>query len=239
MHHGNFSAEDKEKCLLTINQRLEQGHENLKNAKCLILTFGTAWTFVNKVNKKVVSNCHKLPSENFERLLLESSAIVKSYEIIFNSLNEFNPNLKIILTVSPVRHLADTAEGNQLSKAILVVAANELCKKGNATYFPAYEIMLDDLRDYRFYDTDMVHPSQQAVDYIFEKFDSSYFNAETKNINSEVSPIITAFNHRPVNIHSGTFINFVNKNLEKIAELENKYPFLDFTLEKGHFKKYK
>jgi hypothetical protein len=239
MHHSRFSNKNKEKCLFEINQRLEEGHENLKNSEYLIITFGTSWVFENKANKQIVSNCHKLPAKNFERQLIESSTIVKIYEKIFKSLKDFNPNLKIILTLSPVRHLSDTAEGNQLSKAILIVALHELCKKGVATYFPAYEIMLDDLRDYRFYNTDMLHPSQQAVDYIFEKFGSSYFNAETGKINSEVSSILSAYNHRPVNLHSTTFKNFVGQNLEKVAKLENKYPFLDFSVEKEHFGKYK
>jgi len=239
MHHSRFSSEEKEKCLSEINRRLEKGHENLRNAKFLILTFGTAWVFVNKENKKIVSNCHKLSAINFERQLLDSSTIVKDFENIFNSLKDFNPNLKIILTVSPVRHLSDTAEGNQLSKSILIVAVQKLCKNGLAFYFPAYELMLDDLRDYRFYDTDMVHPSQQAIDYIFEKFGNSYFNTETKNINSEVASILTAVNHRLANIHSNESRTFITRNLEKVAILENKYPFLDFALEKEHFRKLK
>jgi hypothetical protein len=238
MHHSKFSFPDKKICLQQINNRLTNSFEFIRKARFLILTFGTSWVYYHIQSDKPVSNCHKMPSNIFSRRLLEIDAIVDSYENLFNSLKEINKNLNIILTVSPVRHLRDGAEENQLSKAVLLVAVQTLCRKGYASYFPAYEIVLDDLRDYRFYDTDMVHPSRQAIEYIFEKFSNSWLNDDTKKLNIEIRDIIKAFEHRPINEHSESAKKFAKQFLEKISKLEKHYPYLDFSEEKKHFEKF-
>lgn len=238
MHHSKFSSPDKNICLRQINERFNYSSEFLKKTECLIITFGTAWIFYHLQSKQVVSNCHKLPANNFERQLLSSEKIVHLFESIIKSLKNINPKLKILFTVSPVRHLKDKAEGNQLSKAKLVVAVHELCNKGYGCYFPAYEIMLDDLRDYRFYNTDMVHPSDQAIDYIFEKFANSWFNEDTQKLNTEITGITNAVNHRPMNPQAVSFKNFAGQILDKIELLEKQHPFLNFAEEKEYFENF-
>jgi hypothetical protein len=237
-HHSRFSSEDKEKCLHLMNSRIESSSNYLKNVRFLFITFGTAWVYNNIANGQPVSNCHKLPARNFERRILKVDEIVQDYCSLIQSIRVFNPDLKIIFTISPVRHLKERAEGNQISKSVLRLGVSELCNKGYGTYFPAYEIMLDDLRDYRFYDNDMVHPSQQAVDYIFEKFANAYFNDETKNLNKDIGEISDAFNHRPFNSFSAKFIEFAKANLEKIEKLEKENELLDFSEEKNYFSRF-
>ena len=237
MHHSRFSLPDKKKCLQQINKRLEFSVEFIKNAHALILTFGTAWVFYHALTDQPVSNCHKMSSNNFNRRLLDPGYIIKDYEKLFSSLKNLNKNLNIILTVSPVRHLKDGATENQLSKAILLMAVHELCSKGYATYFPAYEIVLDDLRDYRFYDADMVHPSDQAIEYIFEKFSNSWLSEDAKKLNVQITEIVKAAEHRPINQYSKSFKTFAKNYFNKIAILEKQHPYLDFSEEKKHFEK--
>jgi hypothetical protein len=238
MHHSKFSSTDKRKCLAQMNDRIKFSAKFIQEADYLILTFGTSWVFYHAETKQPVSNCHKLPSRVFERKILSPHDVVSYCKGLFLKLRTINPNLKIILTVSPVRHLKDGAEANLLSKSILLVAVHELCQLGYASYFPAYEIMLDDLRDYRFYDTDMVHPSPLAVEYIFEKFGNSFFNEEKQQINKDIIPIMNASKHRPDNPDSNAHKVFVKQILEKISLLENSFPCLDFTEEKSMFQKY-
>ena len=234
MHHSQFSASNKETCLNQINERLGISSEYIKKAKFLILTFGTAWVFYQKENDKPVNNCHKLPGSQFNRRLLNVNDIVERYTKLFSTIKKIIPHIKIILTVSPVRHLADGAEDNQISKSILRLAANELCKTSMANYFPAYEIMLDDLRDYRFYAEDMVHPSGLAIDYIFNKFAETCFSKETVKLNSDISGIINACGHKLFNPKSEQSKAFASKILQSISILEQKANF-DFTTEKAYF----
>ena len=231
MHHSRFSSPDKNLCLQQINERITNSSEGIEKLDFLIITFGTVWTFFNINDGEPVSNCHKLPARNFERRLLEIPTIVETYKHLFLKLKEKNSGLKIILTVSPVRHLGDGAHENQVSKSILLLAVHELCKLQNTEYFPAYEIMLDDLRDYRFYKSDLAHPSDEAVEYIFEKFSNAYFSNETLKLNNEIESIIAASKHRPVNCNSGSFQQFKKNTLEKISLLRKPYPMLDFSEE--------
>ena len=232
MHHSNFSAVNKETCLDQINKRLQEANAHIRKTEYLILTFGTAWVFFHKANNIVVSNCHKVPASHFTQQILSVSEIAENFKSIITELKTINPNLKIIFTLSPVRHLKDGAEGNQVSKAILRLAIHELCSLNMGTYFPAYEIMLDDLRDYRFYNTDMVHPSEQATDYIFEKFASLYFSSETLKLNAEIKSIQTASKHRPFSLESTSHKTFAKNILHKIELIEKKYGHIDFCSEK-------
>jgi hypothetical protein len=237
MHHSRFSFPDKRICLQQINKRLELSTEFIRSAHTLILTFGTAWVFYHELTNQPVANCHKMPSGNFNRRILDIDSVVNDYENLFSSLKKLNEKLNIILTVSPVRHLKDGAEENQLSKSILLVAVHELCRKGYATYFPAYEIVLDDLRDYRFYESDMVHPSDQAIEYIFEKFSNSWLNEDAIKLNVQIMDIKKATRHHPIFPDSKSFQTFSKNYLKKIAALEKQYSFLDFSDEKKYFEK--
>lgn len=166
-HHSSFSRTTPEEFLENANRALEQASDFLRQADTVIITLGTAWVYRNIQSGNVVSNCHKRLAKEFSRSLLSVGQCKETLLGIADSL----PDKNIIFTVSPIRHLKETLHGNQISKATLLLAIEEvLGEKGNCTYFPSYEIMMDDLRDYRFYAEDMLHPSPLAVKYIFEKF---------------------------------------------------------------------
>lgn len=231
MHHSRFSSPDKWVCLDNINSRLILSANALQKAEIIIFTFGTAWVYKLKESGSIVANCHKLPASSFERYMLSVDEIINEYGILVERLRAINPNVKIIFTVSPVRHLKDTAHGNQVSKSILLLAVNQLCQQLNAYYFPAYEIMLDDLRDYRYYDNDMVHPSALAIEYIFNKFGNTFFNAVTQEINQEINNIHTALNHKVINPQSVAYKVFSKSTRDKIIKLTEKHNYLDLSRE--------
>lgn len=181
-HHSRFSADTQQECLDKINAATALAAEKLKSASTLIITFGTAFIFRHKETNQVVANCHKLHPDTFTRERLSATQIHGLWKKMIRELLARNPEMKIIFTVSPIRHLADGAHGNQLSKATLLLAVERLAEDfpENVVYFPAYEIMMDDLRDYRFYAADMVHPSEVAVDYIYSLFSASVMTDETR-----------------------------------------------------------
>lgn len=187
-HHGSFSRATKEECLEVCNSRLHQAHQALKDARLLMVTFGSAWVY-ELSGQRVVANCHKLPQENFVRRRMSVEDIVALWRPLLDEIHTCYPALHILFTVSPIRHIGDGMHGNQLSKSTLLLAVDELVDKELPTtkskkkgvkvaepdhavtvYFPSYEIVLDELRDYRFYDPDMVHPSPLAVDVVWERF---------------------------------------------------------------------
>ena len=171
-HHGDFSSPDQAECLSRINDRLERARRQLAAADALIITWGTAWVYDHLRSGVTVANCHKLPPQEFKRRRLDIDEIVEEYSRLLVRIREAVPSIRVIFTVSPIRHLKDGAHGNLISKATLLLAEEEICGMfpGQCEYFPAYEIMMDELRDYRFYAEDMVHPSAQAVNYIWERF---------------------------------------------------------------------
>ena len=174
-HHGSFSRPTQEECLATCNNRIHQAHAALKEASLLMVTFGTAWVFEHK--GMVVANCHKLPPQQFVRRRMSVDEVVSIWHPLLKELHAHYPTLNILFTVSPIRHMADGAHGNQLSKATLLLAVDELLSSLTShlspCYFPAYEIVLDELRDYRFYGPDMSHPTPLAVDVVWERFQSA------------------------------------------------------------------
>ena len=175
-HHGQFSMPDQKDTLKKINERLEEGHHFLKNANRLIVTLGTANVFVYKKSGEIVANCHKLPGNEFERKRLKVETIVKKLSPIFSKLKTEKPGLHIITTVSPIRHIRDGLVENQRSKATLLLALDQICADLEFVhYFPSYEILLDDLRDYRFYEADMIHPNEVALNYIWDIFKTAFF----------------------------------------------------------------
>lgn len=170
-HHGSFSRPAKDETLEVCNSRIHQAHLALKEARLLMVTFGTAWVYERE--GCVVANCHKLPAQQFVRRMMSVDEIVAIWRPLLNKLSTFNPNLFTLFTVSPIRHMADGAHGNQLSKSTLLLAIDQLLTSNSSRlteYFPAYEIVLDELRDYRFFGPDMTHPSPLAVDVVYDRF---------------------------------------------------------------------
>ncbi|MCB2197182.1 MAG: GSCFA domain-containing protein [Bacteroidetes bacterium] len=228
-HDTEFSNTDKQECLNNINTRLNAARGQFENANYLIITFGTAWVYEYLKTEKVVSNCHKIPAKEFTRYKLGVEDIFVQWAKLLNRIEDYNPDLKVIFTVSPVRHWKDGAVQNQLSKSTLILAIHQLKKIfDNVEYFPAYEIMMDDLRDYRFYADDMLHPSSVAVEYIWQFFKDTYLEKETNEISKEVQKIILAENHRPLNPNTEKHKKFLLSLKDQKEKLTNKYPFLHF-----------
>jgi len=209
------------KVLEKINNKSKEASAFLANSSYLFITFGTARIYRFKETGLIVSNCHKLPASMFESELLTVNEIVKLWADQIEKLNSLLPDLKIVFTISPVRHWKDGAHGNQVSKAVLFLSIEELLKQfPDCQYFPAYELVMDDLRDYRFYDDDMLHPSAMAINYIWGAFCKCYIDNRTRNIWNEVVKITKACRHR-VNTDSGSGIKiFAEKMLSQISDIE-------------------
>ncbi len=235
-HHTSFSHADEGICLKQINDEMINSSEFLKNTDFLFITFGTARVYEYKKTKQIVSNCHKIPANEFDHKLLSTNQIVEIYERLIKRLTEINKNIKIVFTVSPIRHWKDGATGNLISKSILIVSIHQLLEKfKNISYFPAYEIMMDDLRDYRFYEADMIHLNDVAVEYIWKIFSDTYMPDTTLQTIKDLEKLLEAIRHKPIDRESTQFKIFVNKNIEKIINLQKKYPFLNFKSELEYF----
>ena len=235
-HYTDFSSDDSNKLLDKINERNEEAFTFLKKASFLFITFGTARVYRFKKTGALVSNCHKIPNNNFDSELLSVESIVNKWNTALDELSAFNPKLKIIFTISPVRHWKDGAYGNQLSKSVLFLAIDELMKhKTKPSYFPAYEIQMDDLRDYRFYADDMLHPSSAAVDYIWEKFSEIYFDKQTIELQLSVRKITKAVEHKIMTDSEIKKKLFVEKILKQINDITKKTDLIDFSSEIDYF----
>ena len=233
-HHSRFSAETEEACLRIINERLEASARFLRDSKRLIITFGTAWVYRLKDTGEIVANCHKMPEKMFVRSRLTIGEIVGIFNDVLEDLWLYFPDVTVLFTVSPIRHWKDGAHGNQLSKATLLLAIDELTRRypSQTAYFPAYEIMMDELRDYRFYADDMLHPSEAAIGYIWEQFRHYAFSAETENAFAACEAIAKAIRHRPFNPQSEAYRQFILQTLLKMERLNEKFPFFDFSKER-------
>ncbi len=240
-HHSRFAELSSGLFLKNANKKLEEASGFLKTTDFLILTFGTSWIYRLKESGTVVSNCHKLPGNLFIRERLSIEGIVETYTNLIRRLSEVNPGIKIIFTVSPIRHWKDGVHENQLSKSTLLLAIErlQLLFPANTFYFPAYEIVLDELRDYRFYREDMIHPNETAIGYIWERFSDCFCGKETVKKLSEIEKLISAAQHRPFNSESKAFQEFILKNLKTLDNLEKKYPHLDFRKERTYFESLK
>lgn len=228
-HHGDFSSTDPEKTLQQIRTRMMFASKRLKEAHWLIITFGTARVYRRKETGEIVGNCHKYPHKEFEQELLSVECIVQTYIALIEKLRRKNPHLKILFTVSPIRHTKDGMHGNQISKATLLLAVEALCKQvAEVYYFPAYELVLDELRDYRFYAEDLVHPSSQAVEYVWNQFCACCFTEETLSVLVSIEEINKALSHKPFYPSSATYQHFLSQIWDKIQALKQKMPYLDF-----------
>ncbi|HEX2968490.1 MAG TPA: GSCFA domain-containing protein [Bacteroidales bacterium] len=236
LHYTDFTSDDPSILLERINARSAEALRFLKQSHFLFVTFGTARVFRLKETGRIVSNCHKLPPSYFERELLDVDYIVSSWNKQLDELQAVFPDLKVIFTISPVRHWKDGAHGNQVSKSVLFLAVEELLKHSSSPlYFPAYEIIMDDLRDYRFYKEDMIHPSEVAVGYIWDAFCRSYLDDITISALKEVSKISEAMKHRIREENSPATKEFARNMLNRISQVNEKYPYIDFSREKIYF----
>ena len=233
MHHGVFSSPTPTGALESINRRLDETRALLPKLDELILTWGSAWVYEDRQTGRIVGNCHKLPERCFTRRRLSVDEIVADYADLLLALRGVCPKLKILLTVSPIRHIRDGLHDNQLSKATLLLAVDALKARfpEEVFYFPAYEIVLDELRDYRFYAPDMVHPSEVAVDYVWERFCSSCLSEESIRVMEECGQIRKSLEHKPFRPDSEAYKSFLEQIVLKINRLKEKYPYLDFEKE--------
>lgn len=231
-HHSSFSSSSKEEVLKRVNSELENGKIFLQNTDRAIITLGTARIYEYKKTGQAVSNCHKLPASEFTHRLMSVSECYDSLYSAIRRLRKLNPELKVIFTVSPIRHIKDGAHGNQLSKSTLLLAVNTLCQNyGDVAYFPSYEIMMDELRDYRYYADDMLHPSDLAIEYIWEKFSAVIFDDEAHQVMPELEKILSAKDHRPFNPNGEEYKSFKAALLNKAKTLKKRYPFLNLVEE--------
>lgn len=226
--HSSLSCSSPEEATTMMQEALRIGRKAIQESDLVIVTLGTAWAYTLIETGNVVANCHKQPAALFERKLLTISEITDALEHIV----EHAPR-RVLLTISPVRHIGEGVEDNSLSKALLRVAVNEIVLKhrDRVAYFPAYEIMMDDLRDYRFYDSDMVHPSELAIGYIADKFFDAALSKEAKALKLRVNKIVQATEHRPFNPTSEAYRRFVEQQLAAISAIEG----VDLSKEKSYF----
>jgi hypothetical protein len=228
-HHSSISEENKKAFLKKINTITEETHQSLMSADYLIITFGSAYVFEHTKLKHVVANCHKQDSTLFQKKLLEPEEIIKPFSGFISEIKKRNSRIKIIFTVSPVKYLKDGVEQNNLSKSTLILSVNKLVSQNkDCFYFPAYELVNDDLRDYRFYKEDLAHPNKQAIDYVWKKFAITYFNEKTLELNEYICKLNLVLEHKPMNSHkteAAKLEEYIEKQKKQIMKLD---PTIEF-----------
>lgn len=230
--HSDLSNSNKEDLLASLNALIKSTNQHITESTHIIITYGTSWIYRNIESNFIVANCHKVPQKQFKKELLSIGEIEESITNTVKLLHAVNPDCNIIFTVSPVRHIKDGFVENQWSKSNLIsaihsVLATEECKM-NTEYFPSYEIMMDELRDYRFYAEDMLHPNQVAIDYIWKCFKETTISETAFNVMDEVEGIQKSLSHKPFNPNSESHLKFESKVREKITKLESEYSFMKF-----------
>ena len=240
LHHSNFSRGSKEQLIEGINERLQKAHNAFATCDVIIITLGTAYAYTRNSDNSVAGNCHKLPGNCFTRSLLGIEEICDKLQAVMRRIIAINPGVKFMFTVSPIRHLRDGAHDNQKSKATLLLAIDRIsgAMPQNTTYFPSYEIMMDELRDYRFYADDMAHPSTLAVEYIWERFMQTALSCATLDAIKRIEHITAAAEHRPFNPESEAHRAFCRKMLTECELLQNEIPDICLDEEKEYFKTY-
>lgn len=237
--HSELASLDKNEFLQKLNTALQNLREALFSATHIIFTFGTAWVYrhlgasapLSHPKNQIVANCHKLPQQNFKKELLSIEEISQSLQNISNKILDVNPNATIINTVSPVRHIKDGFIENSLSKAHLISAIHQslsLRAQSRSFYFPSFEIMMDELRDYRFYAEDMIHPNKTAVEIIWQKFSEVWISPQTHSTQKEIASIQNGLKHRPFNPESAEHLQFSEKLQQKINSLQEQFPHFQF-----------
>lgn len=234
-HHTRFSSISKDACLDGINQSQRAAHKFLKDADWLLLTLGSAFVYELE-QKRVVANCHKVPTDKFNKRLLSVEEVVTTLDGFIYRVKKFNPRLNIIFTISPVRHLRDGFVENNRSKSTLINAVHHMVDKFEGLfYFPAYELIIDDLRDYRFFAEDMVHPNYAATNYVWEKFVSCCIAEPSQQLMKAIKEVNAARKHKAFNPASAAHKRFLQTNLEKAKKLVEEHSYLDLDDEIRYF----
>jgi hypothetical protein len=232
--HSKLSDSNPERAAVKMNQAIEKTHAFLKEANWLIITLGTSFVYENQ-EETIVANCHKVPASSFKKRLLSIQEVDEGFQNLYKNLKKYNPSLKIIFMISPVRHLRDGFVENNRSKAILHYVIGNIVNLQDVFYFPSFELIIDDLRDYRFYAEDMVHPNYQATQYVWEKFSISCIDGKTRELMKELDQLNTAMKHKPVHPDTIEHIKFREK-FKVIAEgLKQRLPTLNWEKEIAHF----
>jgi hypothetical protein len=236
-HHGLYSGMNQQSVLDKINQSQQAAHSFLKKADWLIITLGSAFAYLLKEQNKMVANCHRAPATWFTKKLLSVEEILAVLDEAMHRLFDINSQLQIVYTISPVRHIRDGVIENNRSKARLIEVAHQLVSKFNRTYyFPAYELVIDILRDYRFYDKDLVHPNYMATNYVVEHFMEYYVHPDARMLAEEIRKLQISRRHRALHPETEAHRRFLKEQYNKTIELAGKYPFLNFETELKHFK---
>lgn len=227
--HSELSSSDKESFIIKLNQIIEQFYLQISEATHFIITYGTSWVYREKEHFEIVANCHKIPQKQFDKDLLSMETIERAIHNTIGLIQKINPTSTFIFTISPVRHIKDGFVENQISKAHLISALHSsISQLPTSTYFPSYEIMMDDLRDYRFYAEDMLHPNQTAIDYIWKLFAEAHFSAEIFSTMNAIENIQKSLNHRPFDPNGKDHQKFLSQLQDKIKSVEEKFPHIRF-----------
>ncbi len=235
-HHSRFSNVKKSECLHQINAEINTGYNYLNSADWLIITLGSSFVYQHLQTNRLVANCHKISQKQFSKQLLSTTKTVLLFEELINQLKEKNKDLKIVFTISPVRYIRDGVVENNLSKARLIDAVHTLVNRySHCFYFPAYELIMDDLRDYRFFKDDLVHPTEQAIQYVFDKFIDASVDKESKILLEKIKEINAAKNHRPTDANLESYQLFKSVFLEKCYQLKKENPSIELDNEINFF----
>jgi hypothetical protein len=227
--HSDLSQPNKEEMLPNLNRLLTELNSKLAAATHLFITYGTSWVYQLKSNGGVVANCHKVAQDQFEKVILSVTEIENAIQNSIDLIQKINPKCQLVFTVSPVRHIKDGFVENQRSKANLISAMHtSISQHPTSSYFPSYEIVMDELRDYRFYAQDLLHPNAVAIDYIWERFCESNITDAAQQVMQEVESIQKGMAHRPFHPDSISHSKFLQKLKEKSAQLEAQFPFMKF-----------
>ncbi len=244
-HNGVYSHRDfhssnnrlsAEQFLIDIRTQLIAWKEMISGCNLMFITLGTAWVYRDLKDKVIVGNCHKKPNKDFKKELLKIEDIVLSWGMVYDFLMNINPKMDIVFTVSPVKHIKNGLVDDSRSKSILIESCHQLTEKSqNTHYFPSYEILKDDLRDYRFYDEDLIHPSKVAIDYIWDQFKSAFLSPQTASLSDRIHSITRAKQHNPFNPEHSNHRDFCKNQLATIREITNSFPTLNFSEEVKYF----
>ncbi len=227
--HSSLSSPDKEDLLKSLNQQIKSANKQLHGSTHLIITLGTAWMYRFIETDVIVANCHKVPQKKFLKEILSVDEITESLENVISLIKSINKKITITFTVSPVRHLKDGFVQNQQSKSHLLAAIHQVIEARNRVhYFPSYEIVMDELRDYRFYAEDLIHPSKTAINYIWGKFIDSWISESSIETMKEIETIQRGLNHRPFNPYSEQHQQFLGSLQRKIEDVKKRHPFIKF-----------
>ena len=226
--HSNLSSSNQEILLKKLNSSVQATNKKLKKATHIIITLGTSWVYRSIETGAVVANCHKIPQNKFSKELLSIVEINKSLKTIISLLKSINKDINVLFTVSPIRHLKDGFIENTQSKSHLIAAIHNIIDCKNVSYFPSYEIMMDELRDYRFYSEDMIHPNKIAINYIWEKFSETWFEENTGSIMKEIELIQKGMAHKPFDKNSEKHQNFLQNLESKKEKIRTQFPFINF-----------